>query len=370
MQLLARTSLHGLYRDSLARCFSVRRDDGSVELVGPTAQKLSRLTPPDPGQPGSFPRLLVCATANVVWNPEHPDERPVFRLLWAPTRRFASFVYSHDRCGLPGVPYASVATADLEQVTTRSGILGGREPVLSLMSAVASTGAAISPAMGRRTSDVLRPVLALSNLRLGRWLPNPMSGRIRAELESDEADKRMRRHRGVGGAYDEFVPELFGLHHSDAARVYVSDGGHYDNLGLLALLQARCKEIWCVDAQADADGSAEQLQHVVKLAKDELRIGIDIDTSGFAASEPGVLGAGHALGTIHYPGTSTGALVVIKLGLVADGDADELFAYRSKDPGFAHHGTPSGRHYESCGTAARGSRNTALSDTPTRTRQV
>jgi MFS family permease len=339
MQLLARTSLHALYRDSLATCFSVRRGDGLVELVGSTAQKLSELKPPEPGQAGSFPRLLVCATANVVWNPRQPAERPVFRLPWTPTRRFAPFVYSHDRCGVPGVPYASVATTDLEKLKTRSAPLGSKEPVVSLMSAVASTGAAISPAMGRKTSDVARPIIALMNLRLGRWVPNPMSARIRAELGTEEADKKMRRRHGVGGAYDEFVPELFGLHHSDAARVYVSDGGHYDNLGLLALLHARCREIWCLDAQADADGSAGQLRHVLKLAKEELDINIDIDTSVFAASEPGVLSVGHANGTIHYPGTTTGRLVVIKLGLVADEDSDDLLAYRSSDPGFAHHST-------------------------------
>jgi hypothetical protein len=339
LQVIARTSLHGMYRDSLATCFSVRRTPAGVDLVAPTAQKLSDLAPPAPGQPGSFPRLLVCATANVVWNTADPDRSPLFRLPSKANRRFASFVYSHDRCGLPGVAGASMATTDLEKLTTQKGIFGGREPVVSLMSAVASTGAAISPAMGRRTSEVLRPVLALANLRLGRWVPNPLSSRIKAELAGDDADHKMRRHIGIGGSYDEFVPELFGLHQSDAARVYISDGGHYDNLGLLALLQARCEEIWCVDAQADPDGKAGQLRNVLKLAESELGIPIDIDLSAFPGPERGVLGVGHALGDIHYPGSAPGRLVVIKLGLVEGDEDTDVFAYRTTDRGFAHHGT-------------------------------
>jgi hypothetical protein len=339
MQIIARTSLHRMYRDSLASCFSVRRDGAGITPIAPTAQKLSELAPPPGKQAGSFPRLLVCATANVVWNPKHPDRSPLFRLPSRSNRRFASFVYSHDRCGLPRVKDASYATGDLEKLTTRSGILGGREPIVSLMSAVASTGAAVSPAMGRRTSEVARPALALANLRLGRWVPNPLSARIRGDVQRPDADARLRRRGGFGGSYDEFIPELFGLHQSDAAWVYISDGGHYDNLGLIALLQARCKDVWCVDAEADPTGAAGQLRKVLGYAKDELGIEIDIELAGLPGPEPGVLSVGHAVGTIKYPGPTAGRLVVIKLGLVQGDDAGPLFAYRDVDRGFAHHGT-------------------------------
>lgn len=339
MQAIARTSLHGMYRDSLATCFSIRRGPAGVDLIASTARELSDLVPPPTKQDRSFPRLLVCATANVIWNPEYPDRSRLFRPPSKADRRFASFVYSHDKCGIPGVPNASYATTDLEKLTAHSGIFGGREPVVSLMSAVASTGAAVSPAMGRRTSEVARPILALANLRLGRWVPNPLNKAIRADLRKDDADKRMRRRRGIGGSYDEFVPELFGLHQSDAAYIYISDGGHYDNLGLLALLQARCEEIWCVDAQADPAGEAGQLRKILELAKTELDITVDIDLVDFPGPEPGVLGVGHAFGEIHYSGAATGRLVVIKLGLVPGDDNEGLFDYRSADRGFAHHGT-------------------------------
>jgi hypothetical protein len=338
MQVVARTSLHGMYRDSLARCFSVARAGVGVVSVPATAQKLSDLEPPGRGSPGSFPRLLVCATANVIWDPADPSGSLLLKLPSSGRRKFASFVYSHDRCGLPGVDEASFATTDLERLTTRSGILPGQEPLVSLMSAVASTGAAISPAMGRRTSDLFRPLIALSNLRLGRWLPNPLSPRIRTIVSRPDANQRMRRKNGFGGSYDEFLPELFGLHYSDAPRIYISDGGHYDNLGLLALLQARCKEIWCIDAEADAKGKAGQLRTAIDLARSELGVEIDLDPTVFPGPAAGVLGQTHADGEIVYPDGAKGRLVVIKLGLTATGDA-ALREYQSEDKGFPCHGT-------------------------------
>jgi hypothetical protein len=119
------------------------------------------------------------------------------------------------------------------------------------MSGVAATGAAVSPSMGARTVRAARSFIAVLNIRLGRWFPNPLSTRVCSEL-ADDADggkviKWTSWHRGFAAGYDEFLPELFGLHQPDAPRLYVSDGGHFDNLGLLALLRARCNEIWCVD---------------------------------------------------------------------------------------------------------------------------
>ena len=59
----------------------------------------------------------------------------------------------------------------------------GKEPEASFaMTAVATTGAALSPSMGRMTMPALRPIFATLNIRLGRWLPNPLSNRVRREV--------------------------------------------------------------------------------------------------------------------------------------------------------------------------------------------
>lgn len=329
-------SLHRLYRDRLTTCFAVLR---SGDPVAPDDQKLSTLKPPPPGSEDSFPRLLICATANVKWVQTAPSRAPRLSDIRR-QRLFASFVYSHDRCGLPGVPGASFRTKDLERLTSPTGPWR-REQFIRLMDGVASTGAAVSPAMGRKTSDVLRPILALSNLRLGRWLPNPLSKRIRDTVAADDGPARLRRRLLLGDGYDEFVPELFGLHSADAARVYISDGGHFDNLGLLALLQARCAEIWCVDSQADPTGKASQLRGVLALAEEELRVTVPESfksrLNSFAASNK-VLGASHINGEITYPGGETATVIVVKLGLTAE-NKNESADYRARDGRFPYHNT-------------------------------
>lgn len=233
-------------------------------------------------------------------------------------RRYASFVYSHDRCGIPEAADAWFETAHLEALTTHASVLGDRERLVSLMTAVASTGAAASPAMGRKTSSFLRTICALTNVRLGRWLPNPMNETVRDEVKQADvdpviADALTARRRVLGSGFNEFVPELFGLHRVDSPRVYVSDGGHYDNLGLIALLHARCKVIWCVDAQADRKFKISQLRNTLTLAKTELDVTADLER--LVELEQG---AGHTVMDLTYPGGHTATLVVIRLALTTD----------------------------------------------------
>lgn len=141
----------------------------------------------------------------------------------------------------------------------------------------------------------------------------------------------------LGGGYDEFVPELFGLHTADGARIYVSDGGHYDNLGLTALLQARCREVWCIDSQADRSGRGGVLRKVIAHVRDELGVQIDLDVERFTATD-GIAPSSHALGRIRYPNGDSGRLIVIKLAVTAESPID-LRQYQTTDRRFPHHPT-------------------------------
>ena len=156
-----RASLHREYRARLASCFSVHRRDNAAVPTGRVF--LTELAPPS-NAATRFPRLLVCATANV-----HVP---------APgggSQTFVSFVLSHDVCGVPGMAGASYDTSKLELVQVPGGMLTShREPLLSLFTAVATTGAAISPSMGRSTLPSLRMIIAAANIRLGRWFPKSL----------------------------------------------------------------------------------------------------------------------------------------------------------------------------------------------------
>ena len=312
-----RASLHRAYRDRLKSCFAVRREGNKA--VGVEETLLSALAPPEDPQYG-FPRLLVCATANV----RHSGQA------------FVPFVLSHDVCGVPGSAGASFPSRKLELVSEPAGLLTkAREPLLSLFSAVATTGAAVSPSMGRYTYPSMRGLMAAANFRLGRWFPNPFRASIRDAVLAMTAPGSPYKRTVLGPGYDELVPEMLGL---DGPRIYLSDGGHFDNLGLLALLRAKCAEIWCLDASPEPRGQAEELARLVDLAREELNIVIEVELGAFQATPEGLYHSTHAFGTITYPDGSLGQLIVVKLGLTRDSSAGLLERSRS-EPKFPHHPT-------------------------------
>ncbi len=59
-------------------------------------------------------------------------------------------------------------------------------------------------------------------------------------------------------------------------HLYVTDGGHRENLGLVELLRRRCRTIICVDASGDAPGTFANLRHAVELARVEVGATIDL----------------------------------------------------------------------------------------------
>lgn len=307
-------SLHRAYRDRIRSCFGVLRDGGHAVPLGRDLPLSGLVTGRAP-----TPRLLICATLNV------PSTTDGVR------RAFAPFVMSDDVCGVPGTP-AWFATDRLE--------LGRpwfrpEEPVMTLFTAVAATGAAAAPSMGRMTIPSARPVLAALNARLGCWLPNPFSTAMRSEVESRTKPGHLDRSSPFGPGYNELIPEMLGI---SGRRGYVSDGGHYDNLGLMTLLRARCAEIWCVDASPDRHGTADELVRVLQIAARELRVTAEIDLAPFTARTGGFYTDTHVSGRLTYDSGAAARLHVIKLGLTAH-SAPALRAYRTADRAFPHHPT-------------------------------
>src|SRR5207247_11035285 len=97
---------------------------------------------------------------------------------------------------------------------------------ITLPEAVSIAGAALAPDMGKMTRAPLRILMTLLNVRLGVWLPNPR--RIR-EFRDGRRALSPRPHY--------LLCEMLGQNHLDAGCLYVSDGGHYENLGLVEQLR-------------------------------------------------------------------------------------------------------------------------------------
>ncbi|WIX98026.1 hypothetical protein QRX60_28565 [Amycolatopsis mongoliensis] len=122
-------------------------------------------------------------------------------------------------------------------------------------------------------------ILALTNARLGIWFANP-----RRLLEDDGSwtyprPARLRRLHYL-------LREIFALHPSELPLVFVSDGAHYENLGLVELLRHRCGEIYCFDASSDTETFATSISKAIILAYDELGVRIELHDPELADPRP------------------------------------------------------------------------------------
>jgi hypothetical protein len=321
-------SLHSFYRRRLCSAFALKRvaspaasppiapDDAgrAVERKYEHLVPLSHTGIPPVDGKQRWPTLLVCAAANISDTAATP-----------PGRRVTSFTFSATAMGGPLI--GSVSTAELEKSCDKT-----RKSYFTLPAAVAMSGAALSPSMGKMTRWPLRFLMALANVRLGVWVPNPR------RLPTFEQSAKKRREDG------RFYPlprlsyllrELLGINSIDADFLYVTDGGHYENLGLVELLRRGCTEIYCFDASND-DFTA--LGDAVSLARSELNVQIDVDYTGLKV-DPKTLRARTdcVRATITYPSDPplTGTLYYARLVMTSKPPTDAL-AYQGVDPHFPH----------------------------------
>jgi hypothetical protein len=314
-------SLHSFYRRRLASAFALkrvtRRDGVDLPIAGQdtgvAAERdydallpLSKTAiPPDATGRKVWPTLLVCAAANVSDSAATP-----------PGRRVTSFTFSSTAMGGPLV--GAVGTAAFEDACDRR-----RVAYFTLPAAVAMSGAAISPSMGKATNRPLRLLMTLANARLGVWVPNPR--------QLGMFDGRTRYFPRPRPSY--LARELLGLNRVDAPFLYVTDGGHYENLGLVELLRRGCTEIYCFDASKD---KLDAFGDAVSLARSELNVEIDVDTSPVVADPTtGLAAESCAVATATYPGTDAppAKIYLVRAVMTAKLPAD-IVAYHARDPRF------------------------------------
>ena len=206
-------------------------------------------------------------------------------------------------------------------------------PGISLGTAVTISGAAASPNMGANSTPALTFLMTLFNARLGAWLGNP--GRA-GEFTWHDADPR------VGPA--PLMRELFGLTTDESAYVFLSDGGHYENLGLYEMVRRRCHQIVVSDAGCDPGYTFEDLSNAVRKVRIDFSIPIEFSADGLRMTRAGQLSSNphFAIGRIRYsavdPGAHDGVLIYMKATLSGDEPAD-VVNYARSHPAFPHEST-------------------------------
>jgi hypothetical protein len=318
-------SLHPFYKHRLCTVFALKRvrpsdeaasdqefaDDrsGQDERAGIAVERdIDTLVPLSRTalRGGEWPTLLVCAAANVSDAGATP-----------PGRQVTSFTFSPHAIGGPLV--GGIATSEFEKT------FGDRRRDVTLPAAVAMSGAALSPSMGKQTKRPLRFLMALANVRLGVWVPNPRWVARKQPL---------RRYRRARPYY--LLCELLGRNRVNAKYLYVTDGGHYENLGLVELLRRGCTTVYCFDASGGT--TFKELGDAVALARSEIGVQIDIDPDALVPSPAGVAAENVVAGTITYRDGTRGTLIYGR-NVMTEAAPWDVRAYHEVDHSFPHNST-------------------------------
>ncbi|MGO7055972.1 hypothetical protein ACC739_29855 [Rhizobium ruizarguesonis] len=313
-------SLHQLYRDRLGSAFLVAPDEASPKKVSPTdGYKLSDV------QTDNAPYHLLNAALNV------PGSRFANR-----RGRNADFFFFSPRY------IGSEATGYVDTKKVENAMRG-----FSLGTAIAISGAAAAPNMGMQSVRPLSLTIALLNVRLGYWLRHPR--------HITHGRRIFKNYPGPVFLLSEALSKT-GLRmtkqdvtSTETGFVFLTDGGHIDNLGIYSLLRRRCKLILAIDAEADPDMTFPSLMQLERLARIDLNVTIDLNWKQIARLGKGkndaVFDRPHAaIGIIGYPplenggGREKGVLIYLKSSLSGD-ENDYVLSYAAAHKQFPHETT-------------------------------
>jgi len=316
-------SLHHFYRNRLVRAYlgaTRKRTDRDKTVNNFTGFdknddiKLSSFvnTQKDDAYIGPYPIINATLNASVISELDRQD------------RKAESFIFSPLYSGFDFSPTRSAAYAKdkVYEYGYRPTAVYAYENGPMIGTAMAISGAAVSPNMGYHSAPATAFLLTMFNVRLGWWMGNPRRSTYRY---SDPTS---------GVAY--LISDLVGNSDIDSRFVCLSDGGHFDNMGLYELIRRRCSFIMLVDAEDDPGNNFEGLANAIRRCRIDYGVEIVINTSQISTKNPGGFNSAHAItdGEIYYPGDKkdhpSGKITYIKAGLVGD-ETTDILEYHKKN---------------------------------------
>jgi Patatin-like phospholipase len=338
-----RFSLHTLYRNRLIRAFlggaraPRRQPDGFTGFDWEDNLRVGSLWGASAPTGANWrPYQVINMTLNLA---------STKRLAWQ-QRKAECFIVTPKFCGSADLGYR------------RTEAYGDPQGGISLGTAMAISGAAVSPNMGYHSSPSIAFLLTLFNVRLGWWLGNSGAAGGRLPKCQDELKRLLNFGRpGNRAPYAQEAPwlaigpllaELFGLTTDDSSYVYLSDGGHFEDLALYEMVRRRCRWIIVCDGGQDLGREFEDLGNAVRKIWIDLGVRIRFPNSPLLAATKDTKSEEmpyFALGTIEYLSDGnptdppTGKLLYIRPLVRGDEGAADFISYQRLHPDFPNQST-------------------------------
>lgn len=333
-----RFSMHAVYRNRLTRAFlgSARNDREQDPFTGFDPRDNLPLSSLQFTGNSLFP--VINTTLNITAGKN---------TAWA-ERQAAAFTATPLACGSAALRHPKQEVTDIDTAgafvrTTRfAGLetlkdhpMKATESGPGLGNALTVSGAAVSPSWGYHSSRITAFLMTLFNVRLGIWLPNPSTA------TADEL-RLARPHNSLMALIDEMLGETT----DDSRAIYLSDGGHFENLGLYEMFRRRCSSILVVDAGADGACSLFDLGNAIRKAEIDFGISVTMDEPMRIYSRARLeadrdlsdKALGFACGNIDYGGGHKGRLLYLKPSFLPQIPAD-VRSYGAEHETFPHEST-------------------------------
>jgi hypothetical protein len=308
-------SLHRFYRNRLVRCYLGASNPGRSEHDYAGFDFNDDIPLDDFAEDYRGPYPILNATLNLTSGKD----------LGYSTRRGKSFVFTplycgfdHRRLGNHADRFVSEDHADKNYTPSYALASDGRareEPPaelpetkgLTLGTAMAISGAAACPNMGYFSSPATAFFMTLFDVRLGWWMGNPQNCSAWGS-------------RGPRLGFRYLLSELGGQSDQDNKYVYLSDGGHFENLGVYELIKRRCKLIVACDASTDPHYKFDDLINLIEKARADFGARVEINFEDIRPKTGRETDQNFAVGTIYYDPehpNDTGKLIYVKSSLPA-----------------------------------------------------
>jgi Patatin-like phospholipase len=345
-------SIHHFYKNRLVRCYmgasrgSKREPDARTGFDPQDDFPIADLQPAFPAESKTQPYFGPYAIVNTALNLNVGSE------LATQERKACSFFFTPKYSGYEAVQsqedirkFELHDPSDFQlngyRPTRGYGAAGGPD----IGTTMAISGAAANPNWGYHTSGPMAFLLTVFNVRLGWWL-----GNSRFTESSPTSGPRL--------TLKYLFMELAAQTTARTRYVNLSDGGHFENLGLYELVRRRCRYIVVGDGEQDGEFTFESLGGAIRKCRADFGVEITINPDPIRIGTNKFSSAHCVIGSILYPepeqgmaanladpedgarkpSQAQGWLLYMKASLTGNEPAD-IAQYHSGHPEFPHEST-------------------------------